>query len=358
MKINIIIPSFSKVPSGGNKMMYEYANRLTAIGEDIMLYHAMSIPGLKPHRPAFYLYLKTVYWRHIKPNWFTLLKEVKVKSIFKINDRSIRDADITLFTQCTTAFSVSQLSKQKGARFNLIQGYETWIMEDIDMLHKSYCLPVTNIAVSDFIAKKIREVTGIMPYILYNSIDLNDFHISSDIKARLPHSISMLYSTLPAKGSQYGIEALRICKKKNKNLRATLFGVSDRPKGLDNWIIYIKSPDNLCYLYNSTAIFVAPSLKEGWGLTATEAMACGCALVCTETEGLTVFAHNGETALTTCVGNAEALAEKIMLLINDNNERIRIAKNGNEYIRQFNWDFAIKKLTDIFKNQAIYENQE
>ena len=58
-------------------------------------------------------------------------------------------------------------------------------------------------------------------------------------------------------------------------------------------------------------VFLMTSFTEGSPQVIKEAMACGCALVCTETEGLTVFAHNGETALTTCVGNAEALAEKI-----------------------------------------------
>ena len=54
--------------------------------------------------------------------------------------------------------------------------------------------------------------------------------------------------------------------------------------------------DELVALYQSAHVFVAAERKAGWCNTALEALASGCALVCTRS-GTTDFARDGETAL-------------------------------------------------------------
>src|SRR5882762_3725771 len=54
----------------------------------------------------------------------------------------------------------------------------------------------------------------------------------------------------------------------------------------------------LVELYQSSHIFVAAEKRAGWCNTALEALACGCALVCTRS-GPTDFARHGENALVT-----------------------------------------------------------
>lgn len=54
----------------------------------------------------------------------------------------------------------------------------------------------------------------------------------------------------------------------------------------------------LVALYQSSHVFVAAERKAGWCNTALEALACGCALVCTSS-GTRDFARDGENALVT-----------------------------------------------------------
>lgn len=56
------------------------------------------------------------------------------------------------------------------------------------------------------------------------------------------------------------------------------------------------SQDELVALYQSSHIFVAAEKRAGWCNTALEALACGCALVCTRS-GTTDFARHRENAL-------------------------------------------------------------
>ena len=350
LKINIILPSFCKVPSGGYKMMYEYANQLAQRGHDIVIYHAMSIPYQKPYRNPIYLYLKSLILKNRKPSWVKLHHAIKVKGIFKITNHTIRDANIVFFTQCNVAFPVSKLSSNKGTSFNLVQGYEDWVLGS-DMLKKSYKIVSNNITVSDFIADKIEEATGKRPHIIYNAIDNEVFNIKTPIAERNPHTVSMLYSEFAPKGAIYGIEALKICKQGFQDLKATLFGVCPRPQDLPSWINYQRCPDTLNDIYNSTAIFLTPSLKEGWGLTATEAMNCGCALVSTTAEGLRVFAIDNVTALTTQPGDAKELSNKLRILLHDNRKRILLAQKGYEFVQQYSWENSINKLEALFNSK-------
>lgn len=58
------------------------------------------------------------------------------------------------------------------------------------------------------------------------------------------------------------------------------------------------SQDELVALYQSSHVFVSAERKAGWCNTALEALASGCALVCTRS-GTTDFARHGENALVT-----------------------------------------------------------
>lgn len=329
--------------------MYEYANRLASAGHDIMVYHSLYVPFNKPYRPELYLYLISIYRRTIPVSWFKFNKNIKFKKIFIVRDTNIRDADILFYTMSTMSLLVSKLSPAKGKKVNLVQGYETWITGTQELLKHTYMLADANIAISDFIAEKIKDATGIFPQIVYNAFDNNRFFLSKPIADRCPYTVSMLYSEIEVKGSAYGIEALKICHTAIAGLEVEMFGTYPAPPDLPSWIHYHRQPDNLCELYNSTAIFLTPSIQEGWGLTATEAMACGCALVSTDAEGLSVFAHHNETALLCETKNSQALADNLITLITNNDLRIKLAEKGHQYIQQFTWNKSVAHISKVFE---------
>lgn len=349
MIINFILPGYSLRPGGGLKIMYEYANRLSLMGNDVMIYHAMNIDKIKYKYPALLLYMKAKSTYLSLPDWFDFNHCIKAKFIYKISNSNIRNADIIVSTQWTVALDVFLLSDSKGKKVNFIQGYETWIGNDVNGLYESYKLPITHIVVSDYLSDIVFKVSGVKPSIIYNSVDDKGLNIKNSIEDRNPYTISLLYSEQEFKGTKYAYEALVECHKKYPTLKVKMFGVYKKCIYTSEWITYERCPNNLCSLYNSTAIFLTTSLKEGWGLPATEAMACGCALVCTNVEGHTVFAHDKDTALLVDPKNVSQTVNSIMLLLDDNNYRINLAKRGNEYIKRFNWDMACEKMNKIFK---------
>jgi glycosyltransferase involved in cell wall biosynthesis len=281
--------------------------------------------------------------------WFRLHPGITMSYIPEIADRYVPDADIILVTWWATALEAGMLSPQKGKKINLIQGYETWEGNET-LLYDSYDMPDTaNVVVSAYLESMVSQHTRNKITLIYNAIDNNKFHITAPVESRKNTTISMVYSIQEIKGSKYGIEALQIVKQHVPDLTVRLFGVCPEPKDLPHWINYRREPDDLCELYNSSAIFISNSLTEGFGLVSVEAMYCGCAVVCTDIWGHKEYAVDGETALLVEPQNPQDMAEKIISLIENNARRMALALAGNQLVQKFSWDVAVGKMDALIK---------
>jgi glycosyltransferase involved in cell wall biosynthesis len=160
---------------------------------------------------------------------------------------------------------------------------------------------------------------------------------------RGPQSLLMLYHHSVWKASEDGLSAVSRLRQEFPDLSLNLFGVSPRPKSLPDWTTYHRQPTatELRGLYNRAAIFLSPSLSEGWALPPAEAMSCGAALVATEIGGHLDYAIEGETALLCPPERPELLADRIRRLLLDPSLRVQIARRGSVYVRRFTWQQAL-----------------
>ena len=103
-----------------------------------------------------------------------------------------------------------------------------------------------------------------------------------------PPRVAMLFHEAPIKGAAVGIAALEQVKQRLPELEVVLFGVADEQPAIPDWMTYRYLPSQrelVDDIFNGSRVFVMPSLLEGFGLVATEAMACGCALVASDSGG-------------------------------------------------------------------------
>lgn len=121
--------------------------------------------------------------------------------------------------------------------------------------------------------------------------------------------------------------------------------------GLKRFVEYIPrlSTDELLRLYNSAQIVVSPSLYEGFGLPAAEAMACGTAVIATTAGAFPEFIDDGRTGLLVPPGDPDALAAAIKSLLLDPDRCRRMGAAASEHIRtNFTWKRTAKMTLDLY----------
>jgi len=108
---------------------------------------------------------------------------------------------------------------------------------------------------------------------------------------------------------------------------------------------YVPDAD-LVALYNAAAVFVYPSLFEGFGLPPLEAMACGTPVVCSNTSAFPEVV--GDAALTVDPRNPEALAAAIATILRDAALREQFSSSGRARATLFSWQETAGIIRDVY----------
>ena len=348
LHINIILPFPVTKPVGGAKIMYEFANRLQALGHRVTVLHSLKRPFKVMRSP---LWFKRFLFRvrgAQRPHWFPLHVECRSLIVDEINDAFVPDGDLLLSTWWQMSYAVAGLSTEKGIRINLIQDFEHWSGQ-VPLVKDSFRLPLYHAAISRWLQQLVQTESGKPVQLLPLAIDADRFYLQTPPRDRFPFSVISLYSEEKRKGSQYTVQAFELLRHSYPQLQATLFGVYPRPKHLPDWIHYHQRPTDLSRLYNNHAVFMSASLGEGWALPPAEAMACGCAVVCTDIGGHADYAIHEQTALQVPPESAPALADAVQRLFEQEALRLAIAAQSEQFIKtHFNWDRSVQALLQYY----------
>lgn len=107
--------------------------------------------------------------------------------------------------------------------------------------------------------------------------------------------------------------------------------------------------DELLRVVGAADIVVIPSLFEGFGMTAIEAMAASRAVIATRTGGLADIIENGKTGILVDPGNADALAGAIKQLATEPGFRTSLGSAGRaQVIERFNARSVAVQLVSFY----------
>jgi glycosyltransferase involved in cell wall biosynthesis len=102
----------------------------------------------------------------------------------------------------------------------------------------------------------------------------------------------------------------------------------------------------LAILYRLAAVFVFPSLYEGFGLPPLEAMASGTPVVTSNVSSLPEVV--GDAALLVDPLQPEAIAEAMRRVLTDSTLRADMRSRGLARARQFSWERSIRRVREIY----------
>jgi Glycosyltransferase len=169
------------------------------------------------------------------------------------------------------------------------------------------------------------------------------------------------------KGFEYLIKAVKEVLTQHGNVHLTIVGSGPLEEKLKNIIKELNletsaeiiknvSDEELLHLYNSSDLFVLPSIvdsqgnTEGLGVVLLEAMACRLPVIGSNTGGIPDIIQDGETGLLVAEKDVFGLSNAILSLIENENLRNELAVNGYNRVREkFSWERVAESYLSVYK---------
>jgi len=105
--------------------------------------------------------------------------------------------------------------------------------------------------------------------------------------------------------------------------------------------------EDLPIIYHLAALFLFPSLREGFGIPIIEAMACGVPVITSNTSSMPEVA--GDAAHLINPNKTEELTNGIIKILNDINYKDELIQKGLKRYKLFTWEFMARQVLDLYK---------
>ena len=318
-----MLPRASQRPVGALKVIYEHADRLAGNGHQVALIHPRqpgnAAPGTDPH------------------SWFRFRnRDVRSIVVPSLAADSIPGCfDVVVATAWQVVPAVQALPTRLGRKVYFLQDHESYLLGDAAVraaMARTFTVPWPLVVNSEPVQRLVETIAGRDCYRIPCVIDTAAFGLDIPVGSGERQLIGFPARPEQAKRTENAVAATELVRSRIEPSRwpdVWCFGSYPRAP-LPAWITHHAFPGDgqLRRLYNRTAVFIVPSLHEGFGLPGAEAMACGAALVSSRNGGVNAYARHGESALLCPIEDPEALAAATIKLLTDTAMRYRIARAG------------------------------
>lgn len=352
MKVSFILPPVILKSAGGYKVVYQYANYLSQNKNEVTIYYWDRNGENSKKLPRFVVRLLRKILAMFEPTWMEIDNRINKRSISEISNKTIKDADVIICTSIDTVVPTFHLCESKGKKFNLIQGYENWFLDEAEV-RKIYNMPINKIAVSKTLLKRIRKLTSTNIQLVSNGIDLKKFYPKKR-NDKNNYSIAMMYKENSIKNSEFGLRVFYQLKNMYPELQINLFGTDKPTVNFPDWIEYHyrATEEDLLEIYNKSAVYCCTSIEEGFGLPSLESMACGCVLVSSKTMGAKEYGIDGENCLLYDVNSESDLYNTIVKLFDDFQLYQKLQINGLNLVKN---NYSLNSSCEKFE-KILLEN--
>ena len=196
--------------------------------------------------------------------------------------------------------------------------------------------------------------------VIPNGIDTDIFKPLPNIARKPWQIITTASSDQPLKGLSILLNAIAQLRSEFPSLQLLVIGKL-KPDGVTeqelkslalNDCVEFKSgisTEQLVVEYAESKIAVVPSLYEGFGLPAGEALACGIPLICSDGGALPEVV--GDAALMVKAGDINELTQALRKLLNDDFFREKLSVAGRAHsLQHLSWQVVGEQLSDYYQN--------
>lgn len=205
-------------------------------------------------------------------------------------------------------------------------------------------------------------------HLIESGIDLDEFSpINQALKAQHRDRfdlgnepiVGMIARLSDVKGPDILIKAMKSVHKSIPNAKLLLVGEGRMEKDLRNMVKHLDLMEHVRFfsVVSKTQemlplfdIFAMPSRQEGLGLSIMEAQASGLPVIASRVGGIPSLIEDGKTGILVEPENPESLANAIVQLFNDKEQRGVIGAAGREFIRKnYSSDMMVDKTLELYR---------
>ncbi|SHK82181.1 glycosyltransferase family 4 protein [Desulforamulus aeronauticus] len=320
---------------GGVKVLFEHANELVKQGLRV---------SLLSHFP--------------QPDWFSITADyLQVPFGIELARGIPHDTDVLVATYwdqlsaCVEACIAPVVYFEQGD-FHLWD----WATVDSakkDLIYRLYQLPAHIITCSETGAKKIQEIFHREALVFHNA--LNDqifFPKESDSRDSYVLGVGSEHTAFKRIPDIW--QACQLVQNKGYNVQFKWI-TQHPPLNSMGEVVVNPSQPQLGEEYRQGRIYVCASEYETFPLPPLEAMACGTPVITTPNDGVKAYGLDGENCLFFQTGNTTALAEKIILLLENRELYQHLQQQGYQTAARFKWSLIIPQLRNFYGKVALYE---
>lgn len=324
---------------GGSKIILEHANRLTE----------------RDHKV-------TLISHDEKPKWFKLNEKVDFIQVpwnEVLCEEIPKNTDIIIATYWREIYECVEQKIAPVIYFE--QGdYHLFDLEKLDDRTFNYIekqLKTINFiyTVSNFAKEKLKEIYNVESIVIPNAVDNNVFYYEKHTKNDVSNITLIGSEEATFKRIQNILDAIKIIEKKGYKIKLNWITPTVPKKNTD--ISAIVNPPQMLIgdTLRKTDIYICASMYESFCLPVLEAMTCGAAIVTTNNGGNMDFVEDEKNALIIEKDNIDDIVEKIERLLNNENLKQYLIKNGVEESARYSWDITINKIEEYYQEIANYE---
>jgi glycosyltransferase involved in cell wall biosynthesis len=257
--------------------------------------------------------------------------------------------------------TVDQMEDYKVAK-TLLQKYRVFRWYSFIRMQMKVARKFSHIVtVSEFTKKDIAKEFSLDENIfrvVHNGIN-NEYFYPVQNGPRPENSIIVTNSAdTPLKGLNFLLEAVAKIRQK-QSVKLTVIGQPKKNGIIENLVAKLGVSDIVHFTgrianeefadyYAKATVAVVPSLYEGFGIPAAEAMACGVPLITTSGGALPEVV--GKAGMIVPPADTSALTKAIMHFLNNPDERAKYAKAGLERVNSvFSWPKAAEEVVEVYR---------
>jgi glycosyltransferase involved in cell wall biosynthesis len=195
--------------------------------------------------------------------------------------------------------------------------------------------------------------------VVYNGVDGSLFKMDNSV-SKEPNSLIMVGETR-MKGILFLLRALQVLNHETEAKLTVVGGGSlngyasslVKEYGLEGRVDFTGrlSAEELVKRYSAAEVAIVPSLYEGFGFPAAEAMSCKVPLIATRAGALPeVAGEDGEAGILVSPADPDGLAEAIRHLLSDELLRGKMGEAGRTRVEEkFTWEQAVRQTVDVYR---------